>query len=224
VNGASADYLGNGWVLTAGHVGAGNFTLNGNTYDVITNSAYTGLTGYTNFTTTNIRGSYTADLNLYQISTTSTTGTTLTLPPLTLTANTPSVSSLVVSLGYGAGVYAWGTNAISAVNTPVSVSGYPYKSMDFSTTSNGTSYSVLVGGDSGGADFINVGGVWELAGINEASAPPIGDYVQLSDYNAEILAVMNAVPEPSTWGLLGLGSLAILLYRHRRSCIQLLPR
>ncbi|NNM87204.1 MAG: trypsin-like peptidase domain-containing protein [Phycisphaerae bacterium] len=33
IGGASGIYVGNGWVLTADHVGAGNFTLDGTTYD-----------------------------------------------------------------------------------------------------------------------------------------------------------------------------------------------
>ncbi len=39
LNGASGTYLGNGWVLTANHVGAGDFTLGGVTYSDIPGSA-----------------------------------------------------------------------------------------------------------------------------------------------------------------------------------------
>jgi len=39
LNGSSGTYLGNGWVLTANHVGAGDFTLGGVTYSEIPGSA-----------------------------------------------------------------------------------------------------------------------------------------------------------------------------------------
>ena len=39
VNGASGVYLGNGWVLTAAHVGAGNFTVAGLSYAFVGGSA-----------------------------------------------------------------------------------------------------------------------------------------------------------------------------------------
>ncbi len=41
VNGNSAVYLGNGWVLTAAHVGANNLTLNGTIYPMVANTAKT---------------------------------------------------------------------------------------------------------------------------------------------------------------------------------------
>ena len=37
--GASATYLGNGWVLTTGHVGPGDFDLDGNSYSEVVGSA-----------------------------------------------------------------------------------------------------------------------------------------------------------------------------------------
>jgi len=39
VNGASAVYLGNNWVITAAHVGAGTFSLGGTSYTVVSGSA-----------------------------------------------------------------------------------------------------------------------------------------------------------------------------------------
>jgi hypothetical protein len=240
-NYASGVYLGNGWVLTADHVGALGFWINGNEYLPTTNAAYTSTYGYTNLTSTNIPG-YTADLNLYKISSTATNGASLPFfTPLTITSAAPSVSDTVVMTGYGPAqnntnnalwnTKTWGTNAISKINKPMSVSvSYTnattgvvttttWKSMDFQTTVNGTTYGQVIGGDSGGGDFVNVGGVWELAGLNElgGTTATTCSYVQLSEYDAQILAVMNAVPEPSAWVLLGLGGLAILLYRCRTS-------
>jgi hypothetical protein len=38
---ASGVYLGNGWVITCAHIGAGNFSLNGTTYNYVANSTHT---------------------------------------------------------------------------------------------------------------------------------------------------------------------------------------
>ena len=79
----SGTYLGNDYVLTAGHVGAGNFTLGTTTYDYVAGSAV------------NIGG---ADLTLFRIS--GDPGLpALTLPTL---ANPPIVDSTSFYLiGYG---------------------------------------------------------------------------------------------------------------------------
>ncbi len=209
VNGASAIYLGDGWVLTAGHVGSGTFTLDGYTYTT------TGVS-YSTFTNSST-GTTNADLTLFQISTTSTTGHLLSLSSLTITSSLQSGSTDVI-IGYGGGSESWGINTITATNQLVSVSGY--LSVDYSTaygTTGGPGHSTtnnaeLVTGDSGGANFVNVSGTWELAGINEAVDTNTGTsyFVQLSTYQSQITAIMSAVPEPGTWALLGLGLLSIM--------------
>jgi len=213
VSDASGVYLGNGWVLTAAHVNSPTtFTINGNTYDA------TGLS-YTDFTNSNT-GTTNADINLFQISTVSTLGTPISLPPLTLASAVPSFGDTLVMIGYGytngQGPETWGNNTIShtSVITPVN----SFASLDFTTADIGSSYGAIVLGDSGGGDFVKVGlgtnAIWELEGINEATGTYIGEdssfYVQLSSYYSQIDPIITAVPEPRTCWLLGLGVLAIL--------------
>lgn len=225
----SGVYLGNGWVLTAGHVGVGNFTLNGNTFNP------TG-TSYSDFTL-NISGvNQIADLTLFQILTTSSTGSsTLSMPPLTLTPSTNaptafsrfSAGSQVVMIGYGGGQgEAWGVNTVTATSqaTPVTSGSQSFDSADFVTAYGVTSYgsgffgrsitntAQVYPGDSGGGDFINVNGTWELAGINEAvgsSSSNLGfSYmVQLSYYDSQIQSIMSLAPEPGDFLLSAFGLL-----------------
>jgi hypothetical protein len=213
VNGAGGVYLGNGYVLTAGHVGAGNFTLGGTTYDLVSGSA---------------QDIGSADLTLFQIS------SAPSLPALTLAQTAPqtvggfSAGSAAVIIGYGGGQgETWGENTVTQINQSVVV--YSFTSNDFFTL-NGTSYyfggnetntAQLVGGDSGGGDFIynSATGQWELAGINEAyltdpnqnNAIVGSAMIQLSTYataiNTDMLSA-DATPEPPTWMLIGFGLLA----------------
>ncbi len=226
-SGASATYLGNGWVLTAGHAGSGNFNLDGNTYAEIAGSAQT---------------IGTADLSLFQINTTATNGTQLSLPALTLSTSDPAYfygtgGSQVVILGYGGsspdGNESWGVNTVTQTNDSVALPGTSYVSNDFLTVGGTTTISghsvtnsaQLVAGDSGGGDFIRnpATGLWQLAGINEAvGTTPQGQqlsaYVQLDSYAPQIEAVISPVPLPASgWlmvcGLTGLG----MLLRRRNS-------
>jgi len=208
MNGASGVYLGNGWVITAGHVGAGNFTLNGNTYN---STGYS----YTNFTASINGTNFPSDLNLFQISTISTTGNTPNLPSLTIASSTPTFfsnstrtnqvsQSQVVMIGFGGG-QSWGVNNVTGVNQGVLVnsSGNSYGTTDFSTTYGSlssfytsiTNNAKLVTGDSGGGDFMKIGGNWVLAGINEATDSNGNSYmVQLSSYASVITNVIGTVP------------------------------
>ena len=224
INGASAVYLGNGWVLTAAHVSPGvgsTFTLSGVSYTVSSVSSL----------------GATTDLVLFQIS------TVLSLPSLTLTGTTSlltafagkSSESEVVMIGYGGGAESWGENIVTSLDVSVSLSGYPYTTTDFKTqlgTSNANHASItntaqVVNGDSGGADFYydSATGKWVLVGINEAAGTySNGSYaasymVDLSAYADEINATISAVPEPSTWALLGAGGAFLLWARIRRSAL-----
>ena len=191
MNGASGVYLGNGWVLTAGHVGSGNFTLGGNTYN------YAGYS-YTGFTYTTNGTNYPVDLNLFQICTTSTTGNTITLPKITISTRSPSLNSQVVMIGYGGGNKAWGANNVGRTDLNVSVGGYPYESKDFETVYSiaQTNYAFFIDGDSGGATFLYTNSQWQLAGINEAVDPTTSNsyMVQLSSYATVISSVISRVP------------------------------
>jgi hypothetical protein len=206
IGSASGVYLGDGYVLTAGHVGAGNFTLGGVTYDEVAGS---------------VQSIGTADLTLFQIS------TSPDLPSLTLALNPPTIvhgrspGSAVVMIGYGGGYgETWGENHVTEINQSAVV--YSFVSNDFYTMNGTYNYhggsvtntAQLVSGDSGGGDFIynSTTGQWELAGINEAQLidDTTGDIVgsamiQLSSYDSLISTDMSAeaTPEPPTWILVG---------------------
>ncbi|MDB4793754.1 S1 family peptidase, partial [Methylacidiphilales bacterium] len=124
VGGASGVYLGNGWVLTAGHVGMGSLTLDGVTYQPVSGS---------NHSLTNTNGT-TADLALFQIS----TPPVLNQLTISLKAPTPfsqeQAGSQVVILGYGGGYgETWGYNTVDIINQLITPTGYSYVSNDFLT-------------------------------------------------------------------------------------------
>ena len=204
MNGASGVYLGNGWVLTAGHVGAGNFTLGDNSYP------WDGYS-FTNFTITIGGTNYASDLNLFRISTNASSGASLALPPLVINASQPTVfsgrsstnTSRVVMIGYGGGK-SWGVNNVTGVNQGVMVN--TFGTGDFSTaygTHTAGSATIvnnakLVTGDSGGGAFMLVGSRWQLTGINEANNSNGDSFmVQLSYYATAISNAIAAAPSPT---------------------------
>jgi len=218
-NDASCVYLGNDWVLTAGHVGAGTFTLQGTAYAAVPGSAHS------------ISNQYgTADLTLFQIA------SGPSLPQLVLTGSAPvpfsasQAGSQVVMIGYGGPnntrVKSWGLNTVTSDNILASVSGYSYETIDFKTAggtttagqSSVTNNALLVVGDSGGGDFLYdaASGKWRLAGINEAVNGSDSYMVQLSAYASQINGIVGVVPEPHTWVLIGLGVAALLIQRSPR--------
>jgi hypothetical protein len=138
-------------------------------------------------------------------------------------------------LGYGGGTYAWGLNNVTEIDQSVTPDGYTYVSNDFYThrgtftdgSNTITNNAQLIGGDSGGGDFIynTTTGLWELAGINEVTGTdssfdgqtnvPLSGFIQLNTYAAEINGIV-ATPEPTTWALLSFGLVFIWGYlRHR---------
>lgn len=117
VRGASGVYLGNGWVLTAGHVGFGNFTFvsSGVTYTAIAGSGINlkdvGGTGY-------------ADMYMFEIA------DPPSLPALNLALNPPVAASptqagdSVVMFGNGGARDSWGVNVVSEINVgPLDLAG-----------------------------------------------------------------------------------------------------
>ncbi|HEX4086214.1 MAG TPA: trypsin-like serine protease [Chthoniobacteraceae bacterium] len=194
VNGAVGVYLGDDWVLTAGHVGAGNLIIGGVTYDYVPGTAE----GLTSASGSNV------DLTLFQLA------SGPDLPTLELATQT-SVGESVVMIGEGGGHgMSWGDNTITTTDLAVEVSGYNFYSCDFETaygpTGSGTNDAVLVPGDSGGGNFTYdaTTGQWMLVGINEAVDSYDDSYmVQVSSYLSQIQH-FSGVPEP------GSGSLALL--------------
>jgi hypothetical protein len=214
IGSASGVYLGNGWVLTAGHVGYGNFTLNGTVYAAISGSGQ--------YIAPDASTQTSADLYVFQIK------SPPSLPPLIISAHPPvafsssQAGSSVAILGYGGSApnLSWGLNTVTEINVSVDLTqgspSYPFISNDFLTddgavnrgSSSITNNFTLYGGDSGGADFIfnATTGKWELAGINEITGSYSnysGTYdgngyfsgmVQLSTYASQINAIVNPAP------------------------------
>jgi hypothetical protein len=217
VQNAGGVYLGNGWVITAGHVGEGNFYLGGFTYDAVPNSAV-------EISDTNGQ----ADLTLFQIA------TSPDLPALTIATGTPRAAfpdgtggSEVAMLGMGGGSESWGLNTVTENDLQVQVTGYSFTTIDFQTAygdpptgfTNLDNEATLIAGDSGGGDFIydSQTGKWQLAGINEAVDQDSNSYmVELSHYATQINPIV-AVPEPGAAWLVGLGVVLIPALRRRAS-------
>jgi hypothetical protein len=225
VAGNSAVYLGNGWVLTAAHVGAGDLNLNNVTYPMVPNTAQI-------LHSVRIPGqaaptSPLADLVLFRVS------PAPSLPPLTIRPNDPvGGSSQAVMIGYGHTngdrTVTWGFNTVTSpwvnytemLSAVVSGVNDTFSSNDFVTlTQDGTTNNYqVVTGDSGGPDFIynSTTKAWELAGLNEAmlsnngSAPFASAMLQLDTYLPQINAIMSPQPSPAMpdWAI---GVLALLL-------------
>ena len=212
INGSnSAVYLGNNWVITAGHVGTGTFMLDGTSYDEAPGTAQEIVTA-----------TGTADITLFQIV------TAPPLPPLIIGTSTPSALSAsgsgdqVVMLGNGGGE-SWGLSTVTAVNVPQQIQGSTDVTTDFETaygtttisTYSARNYSVFDLGDSGGGDFIynSATGLWMLDGLDEK----IDDYndsfmVELSAYSSQIDAIVD-VPEPGSYLIGGLALISLVRFR-----------
>jgi hypothetical protein len=218
VNGASGVYLGNGWVLTAGHVGAGDFTLNGTDYSVASGSAR-GLT--------NSFGG-TPDLTLFKLT------LSPNLPALSVATSAPTsfsqsqAGSQLAMLGYGgAGSETWGLNTVTSANQLVQVGSFVTADFEtmygtvFAGSGSVTNNYALVSGDSGGADFIYNSSTqaWQLAGINEAvDGSNNSAFVEMSFYSSQLNTMIQTVPEPSSVTFFACGLLAFLgYYRMPRS-------
>ncbi len=183
-------YLGNRWVLTASHVGAGGITLSGTTYVVQAGSQFqlnnAGAPGKTAFT----------DLVMFRL--TADPG----LPAISIASSTPTNGSAVTMIGSGLNRGAFTTWLVNTSTTPwvwtpnnvnPNAAGYQYgsgRTMRWGTnTTSGTgwvnagygdsntfitTFDYLGGpsteaqaatGDSGGGVFRKNGSAWELAGL-----------------------------------------------------------
>jgi hypothetical protein len=203
-DGLSAVYIGDGWILTANHVGLGDVEIEGVTYRAVPGSGVRLLTG----------GVQPADLLLFQIE--SDPG----LPFLPIAMRPPAGKIVMIGNGrnrgaatrwlgidgwlWGAGrTMRWGTNAVKNVSVDLSLGGDTVVfTTDFSEF-GGTMHECQVAtGDSGGAVFSKNGGVWELTGIQLTRAAYTGQpadtalfgneswSAQLSDYRDQILDIV----------------------------------
>jgi hypothetical protein len=222
---ASGTYLGNGWVITAAHVGAANFVLAGTTYPMVPNSTQS-------FTSTTGTTTAPVDMVIFQVS------PAPALPALPLRATDPVADgSYVVMTGYGDGASmtneTWGYNLVTEINQLLTPEGGPWITNDFVTLTGAASnghhatgnYYQVVSGDSGGGDFIfnSTSGHWELAGINEVnggvtypngSTQNFSGFVQLDTYAAEIEATITPsvdTPTLPAWAMILLGATLFLV-------------
>jgi len=190
VNDGSGTYIGNGWVLTAAHVGAGPIAFDSGTFQpdgrvIRLKNPDTSL----------------ADMLLYHLV------LTPGLPDSVISSSTPAVASLVDLVGYGRirgsaeqsyssddgpkvgfnwsdnGIKSYGTNQIqSGVETLTVFGAGSFRGfiLDFTPTPtlftppppfvNTVREAQVATGDSGGAVFYKNGATWELAGMIEALA------------------------------------------------------
>ena len=179
VNGASGEYLGNGWVLTANHVGAGAIAFDSGSFMP---------DGRTVRLTNPADGSPTDILLFHLILTPS-------LSLLPLSTSTPSTSSSVEMVGFGhitgsaqktyttaSGTYtgfdwggaakSYGTNKITngGVTTQADLGNGTLRvfTLTFSQTQQTADEGQVATGDSGGAIFYKSGTTWQLAGMIDA--------------------------------------------------------
>jgi hypothetical protein len=237
----SGVYLGDGWVLTAGHGGTtlDSYTLDGTTYTPVASSVHT-------LTTFNDGTGGQADLLMFQLST---IPSTVSLPALTLASGVPvgynsstnaaGSDTVIVGYGFPGAAESWGTGSVYQTDGLFSIASSAaetgtFTSVDYDIFNNNsgapdssTNLYNLYPGDSGGADFIYNAGSWQLAGINEfvgtytqgnETIPYVSGFVQVDDYTSQIDAIM-AAPEPGTYLLFGIGLGALLFIRKLRPCV-----
>jgi hypothetical protein len=209
IGGLTGVYVGNGWVLTANHVGENPIVLLGVTYDPVPGSGV-------RFQNPNLSF---ADLKAYKL-----LGPDPPLPALVITDAAASQDTLITIIGngrnrgvattwsghtgwdWGVGhAVRWGTNKILELNTLV------FNTQSFSTgfddlkrgQAKGQDEADLVTGDSGGAAFTGGGASAELIGIlfargtftdqpaNTSLFNDLGYVADLFAYRNDILAVID---------------------------------
>ncbi|MBY0399797.1 hypothetical protein K2X89_05845, partial [Myxococcota bacterium] len=197
VNGLTGVYARNGWVLTAGHVGEGSFTVGGATYAAVPGSTY-------RFVNEDLTA---ADLIAFKLA---------TRPPLwdAQIADSPAaVNTLVTVIGDGfdrgpatswMGVNGWswaptrsmrwGTNRISSVNELVlDTHAFRITFDDLPGSPPGQYEADIVIGDSGGGAFTGSGSQARLVGILFGRISYVGQPVNTSLFgNAGLIADLFA--------------------------------
>ncbi|MGI8964554.1 MAG: trypsin-like serine protease [Limisphaerales bacterium] len=242
--GATGVYLGNRWVLTANHVGAGSILLAGTNYNPSGSSVRLKNSNNTD-----------ADLLLYRI-----LGSPL-LPTIKISSNTPANGSSVTMIGFGrnrdpqitrwdnnwleitngtregykwapGNTMRWGQNTIigSTFLTNITINTAVFETR-FSASLNNAEGST---GDSGGAAFFKNGLTWELAGIIDAIGTFSGQPAETSVYQYPVFLgidgdrtymadlaqyqgqIVATVPEPQTVTLFVSGILLVAATKLRR--------
>jgi hypothetical protein len=169
-SGYPAIYLGNGWVITAGHVGAGDVVLGGVTHRAVPESAIRLGTG---------DGPPAADLVVFRIE------PRPDLPALPIRPTPPEVGDRALLVGAGCNrgeptswngqkgwtwgpvtTLRWGTNRVAMVGIEVPAGGNLTPGFAVRFDPGGTRFEAQAAmGDSGGAVFIPRKGRYELAGV-----------------------------------------------------------
>ncbi len=207
LNSLSGVYVGNGWVLTARHVGVATIELDGIPYDPVPGSQQDFTDGVGNF----------ADLIAFKLV------ERPTLPDLTLASAPPRDGEDVVMIGNGrnrgastswSGVSGWewdlgrtlrwGTNRISDVGMTLNdTAAFATEFNRLTGSRRNDPEAQVVPGDSGGGAFVWNGGSAELVGILFAKAEYLDQpestslygnlsyVVDLDAYRSEILAVIT---------------------------------
>ena len=209
----TAIYLGDGWVLTAGHVLPGSTRFDGRAHAFVPHSTAR---------LRNADGSE-ADLRLYRIE----SPPPLPALPLRAIAVKPEMRIRLVSWGVAgaepieqAGVPGyrwtdvagkrWGTNRVRRTRIDLPSGALRTQSFDMSFDRPGTRFEAQGAlGDSGGAVFAKSRGRWELAGVlvtigARVGQPPrtslIGNLTNAADvshYREQILRIMAEGPPPA---------------------------
>ena len=215
VNGGSGTYLGNGWVLTAAHVGAGPIAFDSGTFQPV------GRVIRLSNPDTSL-----ADILLYHL---------ILTPGLTgsvVSSSTPAIGSLVDLVGYGRirgsaeqsfsteygpksgfywspnGTKSYGRNLIQTgvtTRTLLGVGSFRGFILDFTPPD-----AQVATGDSGGAVFYKNSATWELAGMIEALASfvyplPASVYgdeswiMDLPTYKTQIDALVSSTAGGASW-------------------------
>jgi hypothetical protein len=215
VNGPSGIYIAAGWVLTAAHVGAGDFTLGTRIlpYDGISHRL------------TNSDGTVT-DMMLFHVS------QAAAVPSLPLASNPPAINSVVDFIGTGyiagsgpmpIGAYtgftwvltsarSWGNNRVSSINY-VYNAGFGNVTLfltTFGATGQTSDECQATSGDSGSGVFQKSGAVWQLVGMTDlvsgetnqpANTSVYGNITlaaQISTYRTQIVAWLGSIPPTLT--------------------------
>jgi len=206
VNGLSGVYLGNGWVLTANHVGQGVMEFGGVSYDPVPGS-WQRLVG---------PSGHPPDLALLRM--VGDPG----LPVTALATTSPTLGSEVVMIGRGKSrgtpiswggndgwnwttprVKRWGNNRVTSTSAVILNTESLTMTFDAPGPSAVTDEAAVAVGDSGGAVFRKSGGTWYLAGTLFVALTTAGQPSDSSLYGNRSAAADLSVYRSEILGIIG---------------------